>query len=67
MLKSPQPPWGVVAKPHLNDPVCLVLMSQVLFGVLYGALGVLVAVPLAAVAMVLLRELDVKDVLREPA
>lgn len=45
----------------------MVLMSQVFFGVLYGALGVLVAVPLAAVAMVLLRELDVKDVLREPA
>lgn len=46
-------------------PSALVLMSQVLFGVLFGAVGVLVAVPLAVVALVLMRELHVKDVLHE--
>jgi predicted PurR-regulated permease PerM len=47
-------------------PSAIVLMSQVLFGVLFGALGVVVAVPLAAVIMVLLREVHVKDALRDP-
>jgi predicted PurR-regulated permease PerM len=47
-------------------PSAAVLMSQVLFGVLFGALGVLVAVPLTAVILVLFREVHVKDVLRDP-
>ena len=45
-------------------PAAIVLMSQVLFGVLFGFMGVLVAVPLAAIALVLYREVHIKDVLQ---
>ena len=46
-------------------PPAVILFSQVLMGVIVGALGVAVATPLAAVAMVVISMLYVEDVLGE--
>lgn len=55
----------LVQRRTISLPPALILMSQVLFGVLFGAMGVLVAVPLAAVGLVLFREVYSRDVLLE--
>ena len=44
-------------------PPALLLFFQVLLGILHGALGLLLAAPLLAVLMVLVKELFVKDVI----
>ena len=41
-------------------------MSQVLLGMLLGALGVVLAAPLTAAALVLIKMLYVEDALRTP-
>ncbi|MBC5772842.1 AI-2E family transporter [Pontibacter sp. KCTC 32443] len=46
-------------------PPALLLFNQVLFGILLGALGLLLAAPILTVAMVLIRELYIKDVLEQ--
>ncbi len=48
---------------EINLPPILVLVSQVVAGVFFGFLGLLLSVPLAAVFMVLVREIYVKDIL----
>jgi len=44
-------------------PPALTIAAQVLFGVLVGALGVMLATPLAATALVMVKELYVREVL----
>ena len=48
-------------------PAGVVIASQVLFGILFGALGVALATPIAAVAAVAIRRLYIEDVLEYDA
>lgn len=50
----------LVQKQTISMPPALTIMVQVLFGVLLGSVGVLVAVPLLAVAMVTTKMLYVR-------
>lgn len=56
----------LVQQRTVSLPPAVILMSQVLLGVLAGTLGVLVATPLAAVTLVLVRLLYVEDTLGDP-
>lgn len=47
----------------IQMPPAMILLSQIIAGIFFGFLGLLLAVPLAAIAMVLLREVYVKDIL----
>ena len=55
----------LVQKRAVSVPAALVLMAQVLFGVLFGTIGVLIAVPFTAMLLVLTKMLYVEDVLHE--
>ena len=48
-------------------PAVVVIAAQLLFGILFGFLGVLLAVPLVAVLFVLVKLLYIEDILGEPA
>lgn len=48
-------------------PPAAIVVFQVLMGVLFGLLGVLLATPLAAVTLVVVRRLYVEDVLGDDA
>ncbi|WP_051328669.1 AI-2E family transporter [Geminicoccus roseus] len=51
-----------VIQQHTVDlPPVVILVSQIAMGILFGVLGVAIAMPLAAVAMVAIQELWVKD------
>jgi predicted PurR-regulated permease PerM len=50
----------------ISMPPALLISAQVAMAVVAGAIGLLVATPLTAVVMVLVRELYVRDVLQEP-
>lgn len=52
--------WAVKLPPILG------LLSVVVFGILFGVAGVLLATPLMVVSMVLVRKLYVEDVLESP-
>ncbi|HEV8128809.1 MAG TPA: AI-2E family transporter [Candidatus Eisenbacteria bacterium] len=54
-------PW--LAHRTANLPPALTLLTQILLGVLFGGMGVILAAPLTAVGMVLVRTLYVEDVL----
>lgn len=54
----------IILKKTIDLPPALLLFFQVLLGILAGALGLLLAAPLLAVIMVVVRELWVKDVIR---
>ncbi|GAB4545370.1 MAG: AI-2E family transporter [Anaerolineae bacterium] len=47
-------------------PPALILLSQIIFSVLFGFLGLLLSVPLAAIGIVLVREIYVRDILGDP-
>ena len=47
-------------------PPALILLAQILMGVLFGFLGLLLATPLTAVLLVLIKRLYIEDVLAEP-
>lgn len=47
----------------INLPAVLVLLGQIVAGVFFGFLGLMLAVPLTAIAMVIVQEVYVKDVL----
>lgn len=47
----------------LNMPGAVVIMTQIVAGILFGFLGIVLAVPLLALVMVLIRELYVYDAL----
>ncbi|QCR24662.1 AI-2E family transporter [Pontibacter sp. SGAir0037] len=55
----------IIFKRTVDLPPALLLFFQVLLGILQGGLGLLLAAPILAVAMVLVQELYVKDVLEE--
>ncbi len=48
---------------RIKLPPILVLLSQIIFGVFFGFMGLLLAVPLAAILMVLIQEIYIKDIL----
>lgn len=56
----------LVQRRAISLPPALLLFSQVLMGVLLGALGVLLATPLMAVVVVLIKMLYVEDALGDP-
>ena len=53
----------VLASERMNMPAILILLGQIIFGFFFGFLGLMLAVPLTAVAAVLVDEIYVKDVL----
>lgn len=53
-----------IVKAELNIPAGGMLLFQVIFGILLGALGVLLAVPLVAVGATLVREVYSYDILK---
>src|SRR5690606_32892211 len=57
----------LVEKQTVLVPPALIIMSQVLLGVLAGAMGVVLADPILAVVLVLIKMLYVEDVLHEQA
>ncbi len=52
---------------RINLPPALVLLAQIIFGLLFGFLGLLLAVPLAAILMVGVQEVYIKDILGDSA
>ncbi len=54
-------PW--MQQRNVSVPPALTIAVQLLFGLLAGTLGLLLATPLAAVGMVLVRMLYVEDLL----
>ena len=48
---------------EVNLPPAIILLSQIIAGVFFGFLGLLLSVPLAAIIVVLVREIYVKDIL----
>lgn len=50
----------------VSIPPAVLISAQVVMGVLFGALGVLIATPLAVVSIVLVQMLYIEDVLGEP-
>ena len=48
---------------EVNLPPSLILLSQIIAGIFFGFLGLLLSVPLAAIATVLVREIYIKDIL----
>ncbi|ARS35833.1 AI-2E family transporter [Pontibacter actiniarum] len=54
----------IVMKRAVELPPALLLFFQVLLGIVQGALGLLLAAPLLAVLMVVIRELWIKDVIK---
>lgn len=53
-----------IVKQTLNMPGAIVIVVQISAGILFGFLGLILAVPLVAVVMVLVRELYIYDVLK---
>lgn len=56
----------LVQQRTVSLPPVLIITAQILLGIFFGFLGVLLAVPLAAVAFVLVRMLYVEDILGDP-
>jgi predicted PurR-regulated permease PerM len=48
---------------EIQLPPAIILLSQIIFGIFFGFLGLLLSVPLAAIGTVLIREIYVRDVL----
>jgi predicted PurR-regulated permease PerM len=48
---------------EVNLPPAVILLSQIVSGIFFGFLGLLLSAPLAAIAVVLIREIYVKDIL----
>lgn len=53
----------ILANEDMNMPPVLILIGQIVFGIFFGFLGIMFAVPLTAILLVLLDEVYVKDVL----
>jgi predicted PurR-regulated permease PerM len=52
---------------EIHLPPAVILLSQIIAGIFFGFLGVLLSVPLAAILMVLVREIYIKDILGDVA
>lgn len=53
----------LLANENMNLPPVLVLLGQIIFGIFFGFLGLMLAVPLTAITMVLVDEVYIKDML----
>jgi predicted PurR-regulated permease PerM len=53
----------ILANENLNLPPVFVLLGQIIFGIFFGFLGIMFAVPMTALLLVLVDEIYVKDVL----
>lgn len=53
----------LMANEDMKMPPVLILVGQIVFGIFFGFLGLMFAVPLTAILMVILDEMYVKDVL----
>jgi len=56
----------LIQKKMINLPPALTLISQLIMGAISGALGVILAVPLLAIVIILMDELYVKKINKEP-
>ncbi len=56
----------VVQRRMVDLPPALSILSMTLLGTLFGALGIILATPLAAASLVLVRRLYLRDVLEDP-
>ncbi len=57
----------IITRRMVRLPPALTVLAMSIMGTLYGFLGVLVATPLTATVLVLIRELSIRDVLGDPA
>ena len=55
----------VIQAKAIDLPAAVVIAAQVLFGILFGALGVALATPMAAIAAVAIKRLYIEDVLED--
>lgn len=55
----------LISRRMVNLPPAVTLLSMVVLGELYGFLGILVATPLTAAVIVMVREIYVRDVLKD--
>jgi len=53
----------ILTAESMNLAPVLILVGQIIFGVFFGFLGVMLAVPLTAISVVLVEEIYIKDVL----
>jgi predicted PurR-regulated permease PerM len=53
----------ILTAESMNLPPVLILVGQIIFGLFFGFLGVMLAVPLTAVSVVLAEEIYIKDLL----
>lgn len=57
----------MIQKKMISFPMAMVLIAQVILGIFTGVLGVILAVPLVAVIMVLVKMAYIQDVLKDSA
>lgn len=53
----------ILASGNMNMPPVMVLLGQIVFGIFFGFLGIMLAVPLTAIALALVEEIYVRDIL----
>lgn len=53
----------ILASENMNMPPVMILVGQIVFGIFFGFLGIMLAVPMTAIAMILVDEIYVKDIL----
>jgi predicted PurR-regulated permease PerM len=53
----------ILANENLNIPPLLILVGQIIIGIFFGFLGIMLAVPITAIVVVLVREIYIKDIL----
>lgn len=53
----------ILASGNMNMPPVMVLLGQIVFGIFFGFLGIMLAVPLTAITMTIVEEVYVRDIL----
>jgi predicted PurR-regulated permease PerM len=53
----------ILTADSMNLPPVLILVGQIIFGIFFGFLGLMLAVPLTAISVVLVEEIYIKDIL----
>ena len=56
----------ILASENMNLAPVAILVGQIVFGIFFGFMGLLLAVPLTAVLTVIVREVYIKDILVDP-
>jgi len=57
----------ILTNESMNLAPVLILIGQIVFGIFFGFLGIMLAVPLTAIAVILVEEIYVKDILGDTA